>query len=180
MAEGYQIRNQEAAYYLTFQVINWIDVFSRKEYRDIIIDSFMFCREKKGLKVHGFVIMSNHIHCILSSNIGDLSGTIRDFKTFTSKSIISQIQQTQESRKEWILGQMKYFAKHNKRNSEYQFWTQENHPEELFSDSFTKQKLNYIHYNPVRAGIVEEPPDYIYSSARAYSGLRCLMEVDLI
>jgi len=68
MAEGYQIRNQEAIHYLTFQVINWMDVFTRKAYRDILIDSFAYCRMYKDLNIHAFVIMSNHLHCILSSN----------------------------------------------------------------------------------------------------------------
>ncbi len=178
MSEGYKIRNQEGIYYLTFQVVNWMDVFTRQKYRDIIIDSLEYCQKNKGLTIHGFVIMSNHMHTILSSEVGDLSGTIRDFKTHTSKSIIAAIQEPGESRREWMLGQMKYFAKENKRNSKYQFWTQENHPEELFSTEFKEQKLDYIHQNPVRAGIVEEPWEYIYSSARAYCDMKCLLEID--
>jgi REP element-mobilizing transposase RayT len=91
MAEGYQIRNQEAIYYLTFQIINWMDVFTRQSYRDIFINNLIYCKENKGLNIHGFVVMSNHAHCILSSNSGDLSGTIRDFKTYTSKKITAFI-----------------------------------------------------------------------------------------
>jgi len=132
------------------------------------------------LNIHAFVIMSNHAHCLLSSNIGDLSGTIRDFKTFTSKKIIEEIKLQNESRREWMLGQMKYFAKTNKRNSEYQFWTQENHPMELYSNKFKEQKLDYIHQNPVRAGIVDEPWEYIYSSARAYCDMKCLLDIDFL
>jgi putative transposase len=115
MADSYQIKNQDAIYYLTFQVINWIDVFTKKTYRDIIIDSFKYCKEHKALNLHAFVIMSNHVHCILSSGKSDLSGTIRDFKTFTSKTIISEINSSSESRREWMLGQMRYYPKTNKR-----------------------------------------------------------------
>jgi REP element-mobilizing transposase RayT len=180
MSEGYQIRNQEAIHYLTFQVINWMDVFTRKSYRDVLIESLIHCRDKKGLNIHAFVIMSHHIHCILSSKTADLSGTIRDFKTHTSKAIIAEMQLPDESRKEWMLGQMKYYAKTNKRNSEHQFWTQENHPVELYSNKFKDQKLDYIHQNPVRAGIVEEPWEYIYSSARAYCDMKCILEIDYL
>ncbi len=180
MSEGYKIRNQEAIHYLTFQVVNWMDVFTRQKYRDILIESLLFCRKNKGLNIHGFVIMSNHMHSILSSTIGDLSGTIRDFKTHTSKAIIAEMQLPGESRKEWMLGQMKYHAITNKRNSEHQFWTHENHPMELFSNKFKDQKLDYIHQNPVRAGIVDEPWDYIYSSARAYSDMQCIIEIDYL
>ena len=182
MSEGYKIRNQDAIHFVTFQVINWMDVFTRQSYRDILIDSFKFCKEHKGLNIHAFVIMSNHLHAILSSNVSDLSGTIGAFKTHTSKQIIKSIEDygQGESRKAWMLGQMKYYAKDNKRNSNYQFWTQENHPEELFSNSFKDQKLDYIHMNPVRAGLVEEPWHYLYSSARAYCDMDCLLEIDYL
>ena len=108
MSEGYKIRNQEAVHYLTFQVINWIDAFTRQKYRDVLLNSLVFCREHKKLNIHGFVIMSNHMHSILSSNIGDLSGNIRDFKTHTSKAIINEMEMPEESRKEWMIGQMQY------------------------------------------------------------------------
>ncbi len=46
MPTGYQIKGQEAAYYLTFQVVFWIDIFTRKVYRDIIIDSLKYCQQE--------------------------------------------------------------------------------------------------------------------------------------
>ena len=60
----------------------------------------------------------------------------------------------------------------NSRNSEYQFWRQDNHPMELYSAAFIFQKLNYIHNNPVEAGIVDRPEHYLYSSARDYAETR--------
>ena len=180
MSESYQIRDQSAIHYLTFQVINWMDVFTRQSYRDIVVNNFNYCIQNKGLAVHAYVIMSNHVHCILSSNTCNLSNTIRDFKTDTSKKIINEMKLVTESRREWMLGQMKYFAKTNKRNSEHQFWTQENHPVELFSNLFKDQKLNYIHDNPVRAGLVAEPWHYVYSSARAYAGMSSIVKIDFL
>ena len=60
-AEGYKIRDQSSTHFLTFTVMGWIDIFSRKRYRDIIIDSLNYCRANKGLQIGGYVIMTNHI-----------------------------------------------------------------------------------------------------------------------
>ena len=86
--EDYKIRDEFGVYYLTFAVVEWIDVFSRKIYADIVLDSLKFCIEKKQLKVFAWFIMTNHIHLILQSSKGDLSGTLRDFKKFTSSRLV--------------------------------------------------------------------------------------------
>lgn len=93
-ADGYKIRDQDAYHFLTFTVVGWIDIFSRQCYRDIIINSFKYCQEHKGLKIGAWVIMSNHIHVIWKAQHNNLSDVIRDFKTFTSKAISKQINQS--------------------------------------------------------------------------------------
>ena len=103
MSTGYQIKDQQALHYLTIQVVDWIDVFTRKAYRDIVIDSLQFCQKHKGLQIFGYVIMSNHIHLIANSPQGELSNTVRDFKKFTAKNIIESITNDNESRKDWML-----------------------------------------------------------------------------
>jgi REP element-mobilizing transposase RayT len=84
MSTGYQIKDQSALYYLTIQVINWIDVFTRQVYRDIVIDSLWFCQLDKGLQIFAYVIMSNHVHLIANRGNGELSNTLRDFKIYQS------------------------------------------------------------------------------------------------
>jgi REP element-mobilizing transposase RayT len=180
MPTGYQINDQFQPYYLTLQVVEWVDVFSRKVYRYIILENLKFCREHKSLELYAYVIMSNHIHLIARSSIGDLSGVIRHFKSFTSKQILNTISEVPESRKDWMLKVFSIAAAKHKRNSDYQFWTHENHAIELVSNKFIKQKLNYIHQNPVRAGLVEQPEDYLYSSARNYAEMDYLMEIDFL
>jgi REP element-mobilizing transposase RayT len=177
MPTGYQIKNQEAVYYLTFQIVYWIDVFSRQSYRDIILDSLTYCQKEKGLNIFAYVIMSNHIHMLVQSDKGDLSGTIRDFKKYTSKRIIEQIQHGTESRREWISRLFKHAAKRQNKEGEYQVWTHENHAEEVYSNTFIESKVNYIHNNPVRAGIVDKAEDYKYSSAKSYAGEIGLLEI---
>jgi REP element-mobilizing transposase RayT len=124
--------------------------------------------------------MTNHVHLILSSPSGNLSNIIRDIKGHTSKTIIAATDTNTESRRKWMRALFSFAAKKNKRNSEFQFWTQENHPEELITKSFTDQKLNYIHNNPVEAGYVFKSEDWIYSSASNYAGMESIMEIDLI
>ncbi|MCL2651319.1 MAG: hypothetical protein FWD60_09905 [Candidatus Azobacteroides sp.] len=53
MSTGYQISEQEELHYVTFQIIRWIDIFTRRVYRDIVIDSLRFCQQNKGLEVYG-------------------------------------------------------------------------------------------------------------------------------
>ena len=167
---GHKIVNQGEMHFVTFTVVGWIDVFTRDVYCKIIIDSLNHCIEQKGLEIHAYVIMSNHMHLILSTpENSNLSDVIRDFKTYTAKSILTRIKESKiESRREWMLKLFKHFAKDNTRNDQFQFWQQYNKPIELVSTKWTMQKLAYIHLNPVRAGIVVCAEDYIYSSARDY------------
>jgi putative transposase len=166
---GYKIRNQAETHFVTFAVVEWVDVFTRKEYRDILIDSIRYCQAEKDLVMHCWCIMSNHVHMISSAKNNDLSDILRDFKKFTSKQIIKAILNNQhESRREWMLNIFREAGAENSRNNEYQFWRQDNRPQELYSPKFTLQKINYIHNNPVVAGIVEKPEEYLYSSARDY------------
>ncbi len=166
MGYSYQIRDQYAPHFVTFTVRQWVDVFTRKCYAKVLIDSLKYCQEHKGLKIYAWVIMSNHCHLIVSSDKAPLSDIIRDFKKFTSKAIYKAIESNpEESRKKWLLWILK-------RNNKIWFWKTGYHGEEIFSESFLKTKINYIHQNPVRAGIVEKEEEYIYSSCGDFYGIR--------
>ncbi len=181
MSTGYKIDNQDGAYYITLQIVSWADLFSRQVYRNIMIDNLQYCIANKGLIVYAYVIMSNHVHLLVQSDKGELSSTIRDFKSYTSKKIIQYIEQNNESRSEWLLKVFQEAAFSHKRNSRYQVWTHENHAVHVYSDKFVTQKLDYVHMNPVRAGIVREPQDYIYSSACIYAGETAVLpEVEVL
>jgi REP element-mobilizing transposase RayT len=178
MSTGYQIINQESIHFLTFQVIDWVDVFTRKAYRDILIDSFKYSQKHKGLLLYSFVIMSNHVHLIVQSKDGKLSDLVRDIKKFTASQIIKSIETEPESRKEWMLKRFEFAARSKANMTTLQFWTHENHAVEIYSDKFFFQKSDYIHNNPVRAGIVSKPEEYIYSSASNFMDLGGLVDVD--
>lgn len=112
---GYKIRNQQGLHFITFAVVEWVDVFTRQQYRDVLIESLDYCVKQKGLNLHAWVIMSNHVHFIMSAKEGQkLSDILRDFKKFTSVKIIEGIKNnTYESRKEWMLAIFKAKGKEN-------------------------------------------------------------------
>ena len=179
--EGFIIRDQSKTHFITATVVDWVDVFSRKTYKDSVIVSLDFCIKNKGMILYGFVIMSNHIHLIIQSENSKLSDLIRDFKKFTAKTILNKIETEPESRADWMLKRFEFACKSHNRNEKYQFWQYGNHPEEIFSEKFFWSKLDYIHLNPVRAGIVAKASHYVYSSASNYvedSGIIAITKVD--
>lgn len=178
MSSKYTIKDQNAAYYLTLTIAGWIDIFTRKLYRDIILESLKFCQHEKGLELYGYVFMSNHIHLIARAREGhSLSDIMRDFKKYTSKHMIMSIKNEPESRREWMLSIFGLAGRTNSNNKDFQVWKQDNHAVELYSNDFIIEKLDYLHNNPVRAGIVEKPEDYLVSSARNYADLEGLLEI---
>lgn len=181
MSDSYQIRDQSGIYFLTCQVVGWVDIFSRQIYRDIVVQSLAYCIEHKGLVVYAYVIMTNHVHLIVRSEMDNLSDIIRDFKRHTANTIFKEVATNpKESRKDWLEIVFKYHAKYNKRVNEMQFWTHENHAVELSTNEMIDSRLQYIHDNPIRAGWVENAEDYLYSSARNYAGLSYQLEIELI
>jgi REP element-mobilizing transposase RayT len=181
----YRIVDQQGLHFVTCTVVGWIDIFSRKKYRDIVLDSLSFCRKEKGLLLFAYIIMSNHLHLVLQTgptSTDTLSDILPDFKKFTANTILASISSESESRRDWLLHMFKYYAKYKVNNRNLQFWQQDNHSFSLFSEKMIWQKVNYIHNNPVRAGIVDRPEDYVYSSARNYArgNKDCLIEIDLL
>jgi|SRR5690242_18388507 len=182
-AAGYKISDQGAMYFVSFAVVGWVDVFTRKEYRDIIIESLRYCQDKKGLVIYAWCVMSNHLHLIISAKDENVSNVLGDFKKFTSKQFLKAIgEHPGESRREWMIQIFKKAGAQNSRNTNYQFWQQDNQPKIIFTPDFAAQKLEYIHRNPVESGIVEKEEEYIYSSARDYYfGKQCgLIKIDFL
>jgi len=168
-------------YFLTLTVIDWIDIFTKPIYKHIIIDSLCYCQKNKGLELYAWCLMSNHLHMIAGVKEGfSLSAALRDFKKFTNKQILKEIREGPESRKVWLLHKFAFAAAHNKKIKNYTFWQEGNEPKEIHTNEFLSQKLEYIHNNPIKAEIVANPEDYLYSSALNYAGDLGLIEVVLV
>ena len=109
---GYKIADQFATYFLTFTLVGWVDLFTRRQCCQILIDSFNYCKENKGLILYAYVIMGSHVHLIASAREGSsgLSAIVRDFKSHTSRKIIEWITETikkaGENGLKWFLNTM--------------------------------------------------------------------------
>ena len=160
MSRKYRFHNPDGLYFITFAVQGWVDVFTRNEYKDILVDSLAHCQKHKGLEIFAWCIMTSHVHMIVKAEGNySLSDILRDFKKFTSKALFKAISENpSESRREMLLNQ---FATPDG----IRFWRSDNNQVELWSNAVITQKLNYIHQNPVEAGLVFRAEDYVYSSA---------------
>ena len=106
-----QTIKKEASYFLTLTVIEWVDVFTRPAYKDVLIESLRYCQEKKGLNIFAYVIMTNHLHLLVNTEPPfQLSEMIRDFKRHTAKCITQLILTESESKREWMMSLIRIAA----------------------------------------------------------------------
>lgn len=175
MRSRYKIVGNGNQYFITSTIVEWIPVFTEKIFCDIIIHSLTYCRQRKGLRLFAYVVMDNHIHLLASSD--KLSETIRDFKSYTAREIIRTAGENQRT---WLLNQFEFYKKNHKKVCEYQVWQEGFHPQLIVNEDVFRQKVVYIHHNPVRRGLVEDAEHWVYSSAKNYlSGEGCI-EIDQI
>ena len=181
MSTKYRFHKPDAAYFISFATVNWVDVFTSEIYFQIIIDSIKYCREKKGMELYAYCIMPDHIHMMFRSVNNDAAGLIRDFKGFTSRKIIATLKEnTEDSRNIKLLKTFEKAGSTKSNVEKYQLWQHDNKPIEVFSNKVIKQKFDYIHKNPVAAGLVDRMEDWKYSSASNYYGENAVVEIDLL
>ncbi len=174
MRSRYKIINEGQLYFITSTIIQWIPVFTDEKYFDIIIESLKFCRKEKGLKIYAFVILDNHFHLIVSCQKLEL--TLQSFKRHTARKILETIR---NDNKDWLLNQLEYYKVKHKTKSVYQVWQEGYHPQEISSYEMFEQKVNYMNFNPVRRGYVNEPNHWKYSSAEIMmNGNKGILELD--
>ncbi|OHB85244.1 MAG: transposase [Planctomycetes bacterium RIFCSPHIGHO2_02_FULL_38_41] len=175
MRSRYQVIKNSGVYFITSTIIEWIPVFTKREYFDIVVQSLSYCRQSKSLKLFAYVVMDNHVHLIASSD--KLSQIIRDFKSYTAREIIKTAKLDE---RKWLLNQFEYYKKKYKKDSEYQVWQEGFHPQMIMEEEVFRQKVEYIHHNPVKRGFVDQAEHWVYSSARNYSIGEGCIEIDLI
>lgn len=181
MSRKFKFYPGEDLYFVSTAIVNWIDVFTRPAYKDIVVDSLRFCQEMKDLNIYSWCLMTNHLHMIINTRGRKLSHTMRDMKQFTAKRILEAIENNkQESRREWLLWHFERAGRYRAGNDKYQFWQHGNHPLYLTNRDIAFRALHYTHFNPVEAGFVEHPEQWKYGSAQNYAGLPGLLDVILL
>ncbi|WP_417610875.1 REP-associated tyrosine transposase [Owenweeksia hongkongensis] len=178
MSRKYKFHNPEGIYFVSFAVVEWLNVFTRNEYKDILLESLRFCQKKKGMEIFAWCIMTNHVHLVFRTTASQKPELVLgDFKRFTSKEIVEAISNNpRESRREWLLAKFKEAAMGSSNVKNFQFWRHDNRPIEVWSNKVISEKINYLHNNPVEEGFVFRPEDYVYSSASDYAGIQGVLE----
>lgn len=178
MSRRYKFHSQDNLYFVTYTIVNWIDLFTRDEYRNIILNSLRFCQLNKGLEIYAWCLMTNHVHLIIGTHGEKMENILRDHKRHTSEQLTKAIKlHPGESRRDWMLSQFNLAAETNGQNTRYQVWQQHNKPIVVYTEEVLNQYLDYIHYNPVKAGFVKEPEHWVFSSALDYIGKPGLLNV---
>ena len=164
----------EGLYFITSSIVEWISVFTSEKYFKIITDSLSYCQINKQLKIFAYVILDNHFHLITYSD--SLPEVMKSFKRYTAQMILYCLQ---EDNKNWLLNQFQFYKLQHKTESEHQVWQEGYHPQIISTDYMFQQKADYIHMNPVKRGLVDEPEHWRFSSARYYiKQMKCDIEID--
>ena len=168
MPRSYRVvRDTNYAYFVTCSVVDWLPLFDKASYRQIILDSLAYLREHKSTQLNAFVVMSTHMHAVLWPKNGvDVSDVLRDFKRHTSRSISREA--VQQGHNDYLQAFAAARSSFRIGRADYQVWQESSHPEAIYDDDFARQKIEYIHNNPVKSGLVSKAEDWLYSSARAY------------
>ncbi|HWD88566.1 MAG TPA: transposase [Mucilaginibacter sp.] len=178
MSRKYKFHDKEGLYFVSFATVNWIDVFVRPVYNDLIVESLNYCQANLGMRICCWCIMPSHIHLIFSATESNPETILGRFKEHTAKQIIKTIQENvQESRKEWLLWMFKRAGQKSSNVTNYQFWQHNNKPIALWTADVIGQKADYLHNNPVEAGFVTEAWHWKYSSAVDYADGKGLVNV---
>jgi putative transposase len=175
--------NQQDCSYLTFNTVDWVDVFIRPVYKHIVTEVLNYLITNRGFTVYSWCLMTNHLHMIARAKDGSgLAMIEKEFKKFTTTKILEAIDLEPELRRDWMLQRFELFSQHLKRNEKFQLWQNCSNPSFIdFKQLFRLQeRVLYIHENPVRDHIVESPDQYLFSSARDYAGKKGLVNVSVI
>jgi putative transposase len=171
MRTRHKINEQEAMFFVTSTIIKWIPVFINEKYMNCLIEPIKYYQEKQGLKVYAYVVLDNHFHMLVSGE--NVSDCISSIKSYSAKKILAALK---EDNKEWLVHLLEFYKLEHKQESKHQIWQEGFHPQQIFTDHMLHQKFDYIHFNPVKRGLVLEPEHWRYSSAAYYI---CDKNVDL-
>jgi REP element-mobilizing transposase RayT len=164
--DRYRFGEAARPHFLTCTIVGWLPAFTSPETVQAVLDSWRFLHDHGRLALLGYVIMENHLHFIASA--ADLPKEVGDFKTFTARAVFEVLDRRGERA---LLGEFRERKLAHRVDRTYQVWQEGSHPKEIADEAMLRQKLEYIHDNPIRRGYVDRPEHWRYSSARNYLGL---------
>ncbi|MFH0991224.1 MAG: transposase [bacterium] len=168
----YRFYETHQPYFMTMTVVDWLPLFSQPCFAEIILNSLQFIHIDRSVIIFAYVLLENHFHLIAHAD--KLPKVMKEFKSFTARKIIDRLEEKGHA---GMLKELQLRKCVHKKESMYQVWQEGSHPQLLSDETMLIQKIEYIHYNPVRRGYVDEPSHWRYSSARDYEGKKGLVEV---
>lgn len=169
----YVILEPDKPHFLTCTVVEWLPVFTRPDAVRILLESWSRQRANAGLRLYGYVILENHLHFVAQAP--RLDKCLHSFKSFTAARLIELLE---AHRAERLLARLRLAKRAHKHDRQYQFWQEGSHAELIVSEPVLREKLEYVHHNPVKRGYVDLPEHWRYSSAWNYLGQPGLIEID--
>jgi REP element-mobilizing transposase RayT len=170
----YKVFEEYLPYFMTSSIVGFYPLFNEEKYCRIILDGLDFLIAHREIKIYAYVLMPNHIHLIAEGE--ELAKRISGFKSFTARQIIDLLKEGNETEK------LECFFKNkriHKKDRKYQVWTEGFHPKQIRNADMMIQKIGYIHYNPVKAGLVEQSHMWKYSSAGMYEGEKSELDISI-
>ena len=159
-----EINFDNHAQFFTATILEWKPILKHDRFKDIIINSLLFLKNEKSIVVYGFVIMPNHIHLLWQIQDGFTREKIQlRFLKFTGQQLKVELSKANPEA-------LKYFRV-NAKDREYQIWERNSLSVDLWTPAVIRQKMNYIHNNPIQEkwNLAQYPEDYKYSSAKFYA-----------
>jgi REP element-mobilizing transposase RayT len=168
----YTITEIDKPHFLTCTIVEWLPLFTRPVLVDIVLNTWRYQQANQNLKLYGYVVLENHLHYLAQSP--NLAKSVSSFKSFTARNIVDHLQHLNA---ESTLQRLRFAKRAHKLDRVYQVWQEGVHAEMVYSERVMRQKLDYIHHNPVKRGYVDLGEHWRYSSARDYQGQPGLIEV---
>jgi len=169
----YKTYDEAKTYFTTMSTTNWLPLFSIPQVAQVILNSLQFMHDNNRIRLHAYVIMETHVHMVGTSK--EISDEFRKLKSYTARQIVDYL--TMDG-PQVLLDQLKFYKKKHKKDQKYQVWQEGFHPKAILNVDILTQKIEYVHYNPVRRGYVDRPEHWRYSSAQNYAGMKGIVSVE--
>jgi putative transposase len=164
MPHRFQISQDSQALFITVVTRNRLPVFKTDQMKAVLCRAVDEARRSAGFLMLAYVIMFEHMH-LITSRPTTTSNVLRVLKGLTARRVIDYLKENN-----YLSSLSKLEHQEQDRNHKYSLWQTEKNVLPIFSEGMFMEKVNYIHQNPVRAGLVDRATDYLWSSARIWQG----------